>query len=306
MKAIEEMGYAPNLIARSLTTKRTETLAVTLPDITGGVFPEILAGMDEVASRRGYHLMVVFLGGERPLTSTVQDLIRHRRVDGVITVSTTFEEKDIEELAKTDVTIVRAAQQSNIEGIPSVLFDNHGGGRAATQLLLDRGCKNPVHIKGPEGNSDAQDRSTGFKEALKAAKISFDAKRVIEGDFSRESGYQAMKKAIDKGLKFDGVFAGNDEMAIGAVRALSERDVSIPDEVAVVGFDDIDAARFLGLSTVRVPVREMGRVAAQLAFQSIDKRGPVESQVLDAELIERASTKRGQGVHPVRVTDASE
>ncbi|MBN1269029.1 MAG: LacI family DNA-binding transcriptional regulator [Kiritimatiellae bacterium] len=305
LKAVREMGYAPNLIARSLTTNRTETLAVTLPDITGGVFPEMLAGMDEVASRRGYHLLVVFLGGSRPPSGSVEDLVRNRRVDGVIAVATTVDDKDLEPLAGMDVTIVRAAQKSGIPSIPSVLFDDRGGARAATELLIKRGCRKLLHVSGPKDNYDACERSAGFREALKAAGIRFEAGNELRGNFLRESGHEAVTKALDKGRKFDGIFAGNDEMAIGAMEALGERGIAIPDEVALIGFDDIDVARFIGLSTVRVPVREMGRIAAQLALQSIDRKGPMESRVLQAELVERASTLRDGGVRPVTVLRAS-
>lgn len=305
MKAIEELGYAPNFIARSLTTNRTETLAVTLPDITGGVFPEILAGMDEVASKRGYHLLVVFLGGARPQTRTVEDLVRHRRVDAIITVASTVDDGTIKKLVQANMPIVRAATQSPMEDVPSVLFDNRGGARAATELLLKRGCKKPVHIRGPEGNYDADERSEGFREALEAAGIPMAADSILHGDFVRESGRKTVKEALDRGVSFDGIFAGNDEMAIGAIGELSRRDVSIPDEVAVVGFDDIDVARFIGLSTVRVPMRELGTQAAELAFQSIDGKTPVESKVLTAEAIERASSLRGESVHPIKITNTS-
>lgn len=300
LATIKEMGYAPNFIARSLTTNRTETIAVTLPDITGGVFPEILAGMDEIASFRGYHLLVVFLGGARPDSSTVDDLMRHRRVDVIITVASTVDDKVLEELAESAIPIVRVAKESPMGSIPSVLYDNRGGAKAATKLLLERGCKRPIHIAGPQGNYDADQRALGFKDALQEAGLPFSDDIVIPGTFIRDSGTKAIQTALDKSMTFDGVFAGNDDMAIGALEVICERGITVPEQVAVVGFDDIDVARFIGLSTVHVPMRELGRKAATLAFQFIDKK-PVESIVLETQVKERASSQRGTDVRPIEI-----
>jgi LacI family transcriptional regulator len=303
LEAIEEMGYAPNFIARSLTTNRTETIAVTLPDITGGVYPEILAGMDEVASLHSYHLLIVFLGGARPDSTTVQDLVRHRRVDAIVTVASTVGDEDMKALADKGIPLVRTGRPRPCESIANVLFDNRGGARAATELLLKRGCRNLVHISGPEENLDASERSAGFRDAIEAAGLELDPRRIGRGSFVRASGGSVMRDFLDSGIEFDGVFAGNDEMAVGAIEALAAAGISIPDDVAVVGFDDVDVAHFIGLSTVRVPMRQLGHEAAELAFQLIDSSGVAETRVLETELVERASTMRGRDVKPVSIRD---
>ncbi len=305
LKTIEELGYAPNFIARSLTTNRTETLAITLPDITGGVWSEVLAGMDEVASRRGYHLLVVFVGGARPDSTTVEDLIRHRRADAIVTVASTVSDEDLARLAGAGIPIVRAARESTIDSVPSVLYDNRGGAKAATKLLLDRGCKKLIHIRGPVGNYDAEERCQGFREALEETGLPFSENLVLTGNFWRESGGRAIEDASSRGLDFDGIFVGNDEMAIGAIEALSAQGRSVPDDVSLVGFDDVDLAHFIGLSTVRVPIRDLGRTAAELAFQFVDGKSPVEGQLLGTEVIERISTKRGQSVRPIDIRSVS-
>ncbi|NCC50944.1 MAG: LacI family transcriptional regulator [Spartobacteria bacterium] len=299
LKTIEEMGYAPNFIARSLTTNRTETIAVTLPDIAGGVFPEILAGMDEVASRRGYHILVVFVGGARPDRQTVEELVTHRRVDAVLTVATIADDQ-IEKLIKFDVPLIRVAQSAAHEGVASVSFDNRGGARDAVNLLIRRGCANLLHITGPLGNYDALERQAGFREALQEAGLSVESTREYPGTFMRESGAEAVQSALANGVKFDGIFAANDEMAIGAMEVLCEKGMKIPDDVCVIGFDDIDTAHFIGLSTVRVPMREIGRKAAQAAFRAIDHRDdPLESVELPTSVVERTSTMRGETDFPL-------
>ncbi len=302
LKAIKELSYAPNFIARSLTTNRTETLAVTLPDITGGVFPEILAGMDEIASQRGYHLLVVFLGGARPQSAVVEQLVLHRRVDAVVTVAGTVDDKMLMRMADAQLPVVCCAQKSPVpDAIPSVLFDNAGGAREATKLLISQGHRKLIHIRGPRGNYDAEERSRGFQEALKEARIPYDAKREVDGDFRQDQGARVMKDVLNGGMAFDGLFASNDEMAIGAIEELKRRGRNVPKEIPVVGFDDIGSARFVGLTTVHVSTREMGRVATQLAFDLIDGKKPSGPQILPTEIIERASTATGIDAETIRL-----
>ena len=291
LKSVKELSYAPNFIARSLTKNSTETLAVTLPDITGGVFPEILAGMDEVASGRGYHLLIVFVGGARPRSGTVEELITHRRVDAVLAVASTLSDEDISRMAEHHMPFVCVAQRTAVTDIPSVTFDDSGGALQATRLLISKNRRNLVHIRGPVGNFDAEERSRGFRRALEEAGIPFDANREVLGDFRQEGGMRAIRELQSKKIPFDGIFASNDEMAIGAIESLSERGITVPYDVAVVGFDNIPSARFLGLTTVSVPMREMGRVAARLAFDLVDGKTPVGSEILQTEIIQRTSTR---------------
>jgi LacI family transcriptional regulator len=303
LKAIKEMKYAPNFIARSLTKNRTETLAVTMPDITGGFWPEMLAGVDEIASQHGYHLLVVFLGGPRPKTTSVEELITHRRVDAVLIAASTVDDRELARMAESGVPIVCVAHKSPAETVPSVLFDNAGGAMQATKLLLGQGRKQLIHLRGPHDNFDADERSKGFRNALKEAGIPFDPAREVVGGFVRAGGAQAIRDVLDRGIPFDGIFAANDDSAIGAVEVLTARGVAIPRQVAVVGFDDIDLSRFIGLSTVHVPTREMGRAAARIAFDLIDEAQFARLQVLPTEVVERASTRVGATVEPLRIGD---
>ncbi len=293
LKAIKEMRYAPNFIARSLTRNTTETLAITLPDIVGGVFPEIIAGMDEIASQHGYHVLVVFLGGARPHTSTVEKLIRNRRVDAVVTVASTLSDQQVVSLSEWNLPMVCVAQKSPVSTVPSVLFDNMDGAIRATRHLIEQGRRRLIHLRGAEGNTDADERSRGFRSALESAGLAVEARREFPGAFSREGGAKAVLQAIQSGLEFDGIFAGNDEMAIGAMEELARHGRGVPESVALVGFDDVDISHFIGLSTIRVPLRELGRSAARLALELIDGK-PIEPNViLPTELIVRASSGAG-------------
>lgn len=303
LKAIKEMGYAPNLIARSLTKNKTETIAVTLPDITGGVFPEILAGLDDVASQRGYHLLVVFVGGQRPGSVAVEDLFRNRRADGVVAVAS-LDKTQLLALAELNVPAVCVAQRSPTPSIPNVLFDDRGGALRAARHLLEQGRRQLIHIRGPETNYDAVERCLGFKMALEEAGLKFSKSLEFKGDFQREGGIRAIKEALNKKVPFDGIFASNDGMAIGVIETLNDRGISIPDQVEIVGFDDIESARFVGLSTVRVPLREMGRVAARIVLDQIDGK-EAGSEILSTELVVRASSTPGHKVSPIKINHSS-
>ena len=272
---------------------------MTLPDITGGVFPEILAGLDDVASQRGYHLLVVFVGGQRPGLMAVEDLVRNRRVDGVVAVAS-LEKAQLLTLAELNVPAVCVAQRSPTPNIPSVLFDNRGGALRSTRHLLEQGKRQLIHIRGPETNYDATERCAGFQMALEEAGLKFSRSLEFKGDFQREGGIRAMKEAISKKVPFDGIFACNDGMAIGAIEVLNERKISIPDQVSIVGFDDIESSKFLGLSTVRVPFRDMGRVAARIVLSQIDGK-EAGSEILSTELVVRASSSPKQKLNPINI-----
>jgi DNA-binding LacI/PurR family transcriptional regulator len=300
LKIIKELRYAPDSSARSLTTKKTETLAVALSVIVGGVFPEILAGVDEVASQHGFHLLVVFLGGARPKSATIESIISHRRADGILAVASAVEDRELMQMTEWNVPLVCVAHKSPVPTVPSVLFDDAGGAFQATKLLLARGHRQLVHIRGPHDNFDAQERSRGFHLAMEEAGISFDASREVDGGFYREGGARVIREFLDRGVPFDGIFASNDDMAIGAIEVLVKRGIAIPEQVSVVGFDDIESAQFVGLSTVRVPSRELGRVAAQVAFDLIGGKTSLESRILPTEVIERASTQ-GSTVEPLKI-----
>jgi len=222
-------------------------------------------------------------------------------VDAIVTIASTVDDAQLVQMAEWNVPIICVAHKSPTKKIPSLLFDDAGGAAEATRLLLAHDFRQIAHIRGPKDNFDADERARGFRDALNTAGVPFEAKRVVEGNFKREGGIRAIRELLESGVPFDAVFAGNDEMAIGAIEELKRRGKNVPREIPVIGFDDIESARFVGLSTVRVPTREIGRRAVQLAFEMIDGKQPIGYQILPTEVVERASTATGGAAKTLRL-----
>jgi len=298
--AIKTLGYVPDFSARALMTRKTETIAISLPDIRGGFYPRVLAGADEEAVRKGYLLMVVFQGGRRPHTHSLQHIISYGRVDGAIVFGDTVPDYQLRLLSQSHVKVVRLAAPAPIPEIGAIVVDNFGGALAAVRHLAQIGCRRIAHIAGPAGNRDARARREGYVQGLRECGLPYDERLVAEGGFLRQGGANAARTLLERGVEFDGLFAGNDEMAIGAIETLVEAGISIPQQVCVIGFDDIELARFIGLSSVHVPMREMGVHGARLLCEMIANDRPAETITMPTRIVERVSTNRGGSLSLVR------
>lgn len=290
--AIKTLGYVPDYSARSLMTRKTETLAISLPDIGGGFYPQILAGADEEAVRRGYVLLVVFQGSRRPQTRPLQQIIAYGRVDGAVVFADTIPDQQLQLLSQSHIKVVRLAAPPPIPEIGAIVIDNLGGAVAAVRHLVSSGCRRVAYIGGPPDNRDAAARYKGYIQALQEYDLPYDQALICRGDFVRHGGAEAARTLLSRGVEFDGIFAANDDMAIGAVETLLEAGISIPQQVCVIGFDDIELARFIGLSSVHVPVREMGLHGIRLLCDMIEQDRPAEIITMPTRIVERVSTNR--------------
>jgi LacI family transcriptional regulator len=256
--AVRELGYVPHAGARSLSLSRTNAIGVVLPDFHGEFFSEIVRGMDREASRRGYMLLLsnVHAGSEQ--SANAMRAMRGR-VDGLIVLAPHLSEDELVEALPTGTPAVLINTREGVGGHAAVRLDNPAGSRAVAEHLVSLGCKRIVHIAGATGNIEAQERADAFRSALEAQdSVSVE---LVQGDFSEESGEAAIKALLESGQKFDAVFAANDMMAAGALQALRQAGLRVPEDVAVVGFDDVPLARHLGLTTVRVRIAELGERA---------------------------------------------
>ena len=283
--AVRELGYVPHAGARSLSLAKTHAIGVVLPDLHGEFFSEIVRGMDREASKRGYMLLLSNVhsgndpGGMRALRG---------RVDGLIVLAPHLSEKELAEALPAGAPAVLINTRGDADGRASVRLDNAEGARLVADHLVSMGRKRIVHIAGAIGNVDAQERAEAFKEALDRAGVSVE---VVQGDFSEESGETAIEALLESGSTFDAVFAANDMMALGAIQAIRQSGLSVPEDVAVVGFDDVPLARHLGVSTVRVRIAELGERALDRLVSILEGGGDSGGQELHKpELVIRSTT----------------
>lgn len=293
-QVINRLGYQPSAIARSLASRRTRTLGLITADFSDYFFTQVIAGSEAEARRQGYFFM---LGStERNLQDEPEyiRLLTEHRVQGILFArpSTEPDNRHLLSLLHDGVPVVTTAYHVPGADLTVVDVDNVDGAWQATRYLLECGRHQVAMITGPTSWKSVAERAQGYALALEAAEATLDPGLITEGDWSYESGHRAMQKLLARGRSFSALFAQNDQMAIGAIRALREAGRRVPQDVAVVGYDDIPVAEYCDppLTTIRQPMQEVGRVATRLLIQAIEEPVPPQGAVLlKGELIRRCS-----------------
>lgn len=294
IETARNLRYIPHSGARSLSTSRTDTIGVVLPDLYGEFFSELIRGIDVAARRRGLHLLVSSSHGDAGEAAAALRAMSGR-VDGLIVMSPHVDAGFLAENLPAVLPIVLLNTHATGHQYSSLAVDNYGGAAAMVQHLVEIGHRRITMITGPENNFEAEERLRGYRETLARLVPTFDPLdvAVLRGDFTEESGYRAGAQLQSLKRLPDAVFAANDMMAIGCLFALNEAGLQVPRDLALVGFDDIPTARFISppLTTVRVRMTEMGSRALEgLAFQIENPAGTKNSvQVLQTELVVRRS-----------------
>ena len=271
---VEELGYQRNAVARSLSLRRTHTLGIVIPDLMHSFFVEIIAGIEPVASVRGYGLLLCSSSEDPRKERAELEMLRGRQVDGVVLASThgSGNTEMLQQLARQGTAIVMIDR----DDYPSVkchrvLTDDEQVGRLATAHLLDAGRRAIAHIGGP-AIVHAKRRERGWREALKARGIKPPDDWIVRGGFMEGDGYRAMQRLLAVRPRVDAVFAANDPAAIGAMKAIWESGLRIPDDIAIVGAGDIALGDLLRvpLTTVSWSREEQGRRAGELILDRLD------------------------------------
>lgn len=287
--AVRELGYVPHAGARSLSLARTNAIGVVLPDLHGEFFSEIVRGMDREAGRRGYLLLLSNLHGSGAQASLALRAMRGR-VDGLIVMAPHLGEEELAAAVPAGLPSVLINTRAVGAAHASIHLDNAAGARAVVDHLASIGRKKLVHIAGPEQNIDAQERAAAFDSA--AAERGLETV-TVHGNFEESSGVAAVKALLDAGHRFDAIFAGNDNMAIGAIVALRSAGIDVPGQIAVAGFDDIPLAHHLGLTTVRVRIADLGERALVRLIDGLEQGDLGGDERHAPELIVRATTDAG-------------
>ncbi|MBB5712054.1 LacI family DNA-binding transcriptional regulator [Sphingomonas xinjiangensis] len=286
--AAEKLGYVPHAGARSLSMARAHAIGVVLPDLHGEFFSEIVRGMDKEASARGFHLLLSNMHAD--LNDAVHALRAMRgRVDGLVVMAPHLDAAELMRNMPQNVPAVLVNCRAD-QGTPALLVDNVGGADTMVRHLLGTGRRAIAHVTGPSGNLDAEERLAGFRLSMRRH-AGVDDPLVLPGDFSEEAGAAATRALIAGGQRVDAIFAANDMMAIGCMLALREAGVSVPEQIAVAGFDDIPVARYLHLTTMRVPIAGIGALAVTRLTDQLSGRGnPAATELHAPELEVRATT----------------
>jgi LacI family transcriptional regulator len=288
--AVKELGYVPHAGARSLSLARTNAIGVVLPALHGEFFSVFVRGMDQVASARGYFLLLSNMHPEGPRGGTAVLGALRGRVDGLLLMAPHVRDHELVEALPSGLPTLLVNTRGQPAGCPGIHVDNCAGAQAVADHLLGLGRKRIVHIAGPAGNIDAQERADAFRKALdRTAGVELIT---VPGDFYEESGEDAVKDLLAQGRDFDAIFAANDNMAIGALTALRQAGLRVPEDVAVAGFDDIPLAKHLGLTTVRVRIAELGERALERLIGILGHRDDGGDELHAPEIVVRSSTDR--------------
>jgi len=289
LNAVRELGYSPNLAARSLSTARSHAIGVVLPDMHGEFFSELVRGMDRAASERGYLLLLSNIHAD-PLMADHALAAMRGRVDGVILMAPQLPESDRESALPQGLPVVLVNSPGN-RGHHALRIDNAGGVAAMVQHLLETGRRTIVHFGGARQNFDAFERQQAYRDAM--AQLAPDLPvRVLEGTFDDASGAALTRRLIDEGLPVDAILAGNDMMALGALTTLRDAGVAVPDRVAVAGFDDVPLAHYLDLSTISVDIVGLGMRAVEVLLATMaGDAAPPRTELSKTRLVLRGTTR---------------
>ena len=277
-----DMNYQPYAAARHLVTRRTQTIGLVLYSLQTDFFLPLLSAIESAVSENQYNLLVA--GYKSPVQKDSQPPIGGHNTDGLLVFADSLSEEHLTQLSRTGFPMVLLYRTSppNLK-IPFVTVEN----RIATRKIIDHlieehGRRSIIFLRGPQGQEDSQAREQGYLDSLEEHGIAIDKSLFMDGDFNSEVAYQNIKKLVSRTHPhFDAIFTGDDDAAIGVLTALNEVGLRVPEDVAVVGFDDSRLSTFLNppLTTVRAPTEEVGRTAMRLLFAQINEQ-PAESVTL--------------------------
>ncbi|MBM0103430.1 LacI family DNA-binding transcriptional regulator [Steroidobacter sp. S1-65] len=269
---VERSRYKPNLLARNFRSKRAFSVVVLVPNIANPFFAEIIRGIEQVAQQHGYAVLLGDTEGREDREAYYVGLVETRQADGLIQLHPRLPKAARGANGGLEIPLVNACEYIEDAPCPRVGIDNAAAAREMTKYLLDLGHRRIGVVLGPDSSPLTSDRLRGYKLALRAAKIAADDALIAQGDFTMSSGSAAAERLFKAKQPPTAVFCFNDEMALGAIRFLKSTGRSVPQDVSVVGFDDIEFASFCDppLTTIEQPTREIGNKAMSLLFEMLN------------------------------------
>jgi len=296
--AMKELGYRPNLIARSLASKRTNSVGVLVPVFSGPFYGDMLSGIETELRAAGKHVILTAGHSDPSSEEAGIEFLLSRNCDALILHVDAVDDRYLAELSKGPIPIVVIGR--SIQGAEEncVNLDNELGGYLATHSVLGLGHRDLAYISGPLWKHDASERVEGHKRALGEYGIDFNAQLLYEGNFQEASGSEGMEALLQTGQSFSVVICANDEMAAGALGVARERGLAVPDEISVIGFDNVFFTRYFRpkLATVDYQISGMGKMAARIVLKKVFNQNELEIQnVFEPTVVMRSSVKRISG-----------
>jgi DNA-binding LacI/PurR family transcriptional regulator len=299
LAAVSELDYRPSGIARSLKLRSTRTLGLIVTDIENPFFPELVRAADDAAHERGYTILLGSAADDDERAMRYLDLMVDRRVDGLIVASSAVTERHWSWLVSAPIPVVVVNAEPSALGVSVIASDNEAGTRLAVEHLVALGHRRIGYISGPEAYTAAKPRLRGFQSACREAGLSPDATPAVPGDARVESGERGVARLLEIQPRVTAICCYNDLTAIGSLRALHARGLGVPDDMSVVGFDDIAAAAWVhpALTTVVQQKGAMGRLAVEHLARAIGSERPADPEVVrvPVHIHQRGSTAAPRG-----------
>jgi LacI family transcriptional regulator len=293
-QAIEELGYTPNLVARSLRQSRTKTIGLIVPDNSNPFFAEIAKGVEDAGFSAGYSVILCNSNAMPERELAYLEVLRSKQVDGIIFIATTAEIRHIRPMIEGGIPAVIFYRDSGDMSVDQFLIDNDQAGVMITNHLIELGHRHIACIQPASTETPSALRVTGFKRVMETHGLSYDEALMPRGDNLIAGGARATDSLLESGRPFTAVFSTNDAMAIGCIRVLRDNGIRVPENVSVAGVDDIMLASIIEppLTTIRQPKYEAGRQAVEILMDRMSRKyvgGPRQIQ-LDITLVVRQST----------------
>lgn len=288
--AMEKLQFVPRSAARILASRKTHTIGLVFSEIGGAFFPHLLKGIEAQLHAAGYELLIYSTDTDHPLR---RKPIGEHNTDGLLVFTSSLEAEELRRLYSINFPLVMLHETPPQDmNIPVITIENKDGAEMLVSHLIEQHHRRRiVFLRGPEGHEDSQWRERGYRSALESHNIPFDPQLIGTGSFDEDHAFAAIEKLIAEGVEFDAIFAGDDDGAIGVYRALKTAQRIIPDDVAVVGFDDVQFARYISpaLTTVRAPIEEVGREAVRQLLRLMNNEQAQPLTLMRTELVIRES-----------------
>lgn len=287
-KAIEELDFTVNEFARSLKTSKSKTIGVLIPELSNVFITSVITVLEDILRQNGYGIIVCDSRTDAGRQKDAIEFLLGKMVDGIVMMPVGSDRECLKPALdkKLPVVLVDRTIPGLGNQVGEVLVDSGRISRECILSLLERGHRKIGMIAGPREISTSMERLSGYRSALEKAEVPYEEKLVVYGGYTIEGGHEAMNTLLDRNPELTGVFVSNYEMTVGAMLAINERGLQIPNELSLIGFDNLELARVVKprLTIAEQPIDEIGRMAAQLLLEQLQEKKPPRKVVLDARL----------------------